>query len=325
LILVNFIYNINIYNIYIYYINMAKKDKKKRDKKSDKKKKQRRERKGKLPSSVEALLGYLGGGGPTPAPQSDMKGKERAGYDAYDTLHSIIKSQQIQSAGYMANLEKMAFRTEISEQLKKQGQENQQALADTKKDVVNVVETAVGRRKRTEAEKIAEKQAQIAWQMRKRDGADPDVIARHQADIKRYEGIMEYKQSIMPPASSVAPSEMLAQAGRAGGGGGGVRMNVTPAIATSSLPSNDPNVLSYGAIAGQIGILSPFKQQRTAEVNQAMAGFGYSDNTASSLEARNISITLGRQQKQVAQKEAEVFGNSKAFPTAFRSSGRKNT
>ena len=294
---------------------MPKKDKKKRDKKSDRKKKQRRERKGKLPSSVEALLGYLGGGGPTPAPQSDMKGKERAGYDAYDTLHSIIKSQQIQSAGYMANLEKIAFRTEIGEQLKKQGQENQQALAN----VVENVAEKIGRKKRTEEEKIAERQGQIAYQLRKKGGADPDVIARHQADIKRYEGIIEYKQSIMPPASSVAPSEMLAQAGRAGGVGGGVRMNVTSATATSSLPSIDPMVGGYGAIASQMGALSPLKQQHNVELSRGMAGFGYSDNTASSLEARNISITLARQQKQVAQREAEVFGGG----AALRSSGRK--
>ena len=293
---------------------MPKKDKKKRDKKSDRKKKQRRERKGKLPSSVEALLGYLGGGGPTPAPQSDMKGKERAGYDAYDTLHSIIKSQQIQSAGYMANLEKIAFRTEIGEQLKKQGQENQQALAN----VVENVAEKIGRKKRTEEEKIAERQGQIAYQLRKKGGADPDVIARHQADIKRYEGIIEYKQSIMPPASSVAPSEMLAQAGRAGGVGGGVRMNVTSATATSSLPSIDPMVGGYGAIASQMGALSPLKQQHNVELSRGMAGFGYSDNTASSLEARNISITLARQQKQVAQREAEVFGGG----AAVRSSGR---
>ena len=293
---------------------MPKKDKKKRDKKSDRKKKQRRERKGKLPSSVEALLGYLGGGGPTPAPQSDMKGKERAGYDAYDTLHSIIKSQQIQSAGYMANLEKIAFRTEIGEQLKKQGQENQQALAN----VVENVAEKIGRKKRTEEEKIAERQGQIAYQLRKKGGADPDVIARHQADIKRYEGIIEYKQSIMPPASSVAPSEMLAQAGRAGGVGGGVRMNVTSATATSSLPSIDPMVGGYGAIASQMGALSPLKQQHNVELSRGMAGFGYSDNTASSLEARNISITLARQQKQVAQREAEVFGGG----AASRSSGR---
>ena len=297
---------------------MAKKDKKKRDKKSDRKKKQRRERKGKLPSSVEALLGYLGGGGPTPAPQSDMKGKERAGYDAYDTLHSIIKSQQIQSAGYMANLEKMAFRTEIGEQLKKQGQENQQALADTRKDVVNVVETAVGRRKRTEEEKIAERQAQIAYQLRKKGGPDQDVIARHRADIKRYEGVMEFKQSTMAPAPSMAPSEISAQAGRAGGGGGGAKMNVMSATATSSLPSIDPMVGGYGAIASQIGILSPLKLQHNAEVSQGMAGFGYSDAMASSLEAKQVGINLGRQQKQLARQEAEVFGNF-GIPTAFRS------
>ena len=299
---------------------MANKDKKKRDKKSDRKKKQRRERKGKLPSSVEALLGYLGGGGPTPAPQSDMKGKERAGYDAYDTLHSIIKSQQIQSAGYMANLEKMAFRTEMQKELKQQGAEN---LAEVGKAVEKAVEAVekVGRRKRTEEEKIAERQSQIAWQMRKRDGGDPDIISKYQDDIKRYQGIIEYKQSQMPPASSVAPSEMSAQAGRAGGGGGGVRMNVTPATATSSLPSNDPNIVGFGAIASQMGILSPLKLQHNAEVSQGMAGFGYSDAMASSLEAKQVGINLGRQQKQLARQEAEVFGNF-GFPTASRSSGR---
>ncbi len=298
---------------------MAKKDKKRRDKK----RRQRRERKGKLPSSVEALLGYLGGGGPTPAPQSEMKGKERAGYDAYDTLHSIIKAQQIQSAGYMANLEKMAFRTEMQKELKQQGAENLAQVGIAVEKAVEAVEKG-GRKKRTEEEKIAERQSQIAWQMRKRDGGDPDLIARYRDDIKRYEGIMEFKQSIMPPASSVAPSEMSAQVVRAGGSGGGVRMNVNPAAATSSLPSFDPNVGSYGAIASQIGILSPSRLQHSAEVNQAMAGFGYTDAVASSLvAAQQVGIALGRKQKEVSRLEAEVFGGSGAAAAKLRNASAK--
>ena len=48
---------------------MANKEKKRKDKK----RRQRRERKSKLPSSVEALLGYLGGGGPSPAPVAQCR------------------------------------------------------------------------------------------------------------------------------------------------------------------------------------------------------------------------------------------------------------
>jgi hypothetical protein len=295
---------------------MANKDKKKRDKK----RRQRRERKGKLPSSVEALLGYLGGGGPTPAPQSEMKGRERAGYDAYDTLHSIIKAQQIQSAGYMANLEKIAFKTEmqteIQKELKQQGDE-------TKKEVGRAIETAVekvGRKKRTEEEKIAERQSQIAWQMRKKGGADKDLISRYEADIKRYEGIIEYKQSIMPPASSVAPFERTIQTARAGGGVGSAKVSVAQATGTTQLPAADPFTANYGNIAGQMGILSPVKQSHSEEVNQALAGFGFRDDVSSSLDTlRQVSIKLGKQQKNVARMESEVFGGSGAAAAKLRS------
>jgi hypothetical protein len=287
---------------------MANKEKKRKDKK----RRQRRERKGKLPSSVEALLGYLGGGGPSPAQQGDTKPRERAGVDAYDTLHQIIKSQQMMSANYMANLERMAFKTEIQKELKQQGDESKRALEQTREEVGKAVETAVervGRRKKTEAEKIAERQSQIAWQMRKKGGGDQELIKKYNDDIKRYEGIAEYKQSIIPPALGAVPSERVSQTGMASGGGGGVKMTVAQAAGTSKLPAVDPNTANFGNIAGQMGILSPARQSHSAEVNQALIGFGFADNVASSLDAvRQVGINLGRQQKQVSRLEYEVFG-----------------
>jgi hypothetical protein len=120
------------------------------NKKKDKKRKQRKARKSKLPSSVEALLGYLGGGGPGPAPQGDTKVRERAGVDSYDTLHQIIKSQQMMSANYMQNLQQVAFKTEFNNKLDEQGVQSRKALDETKEEM---------RKKQAQAEEVfAQKQ-----------------------------------------------------------------------------------------------------------------------------------------------------------------------
>lgn len=232
---------------------MANKDKKKRDKKSDRKRRQRRERKGKLPSSVEALLGYLGGGGPTPAPQGDTKPRERAGVDAYDTLHSIIKSQQIQSASYMANLERMAFKTEIGEQLKKQGEESKKALVEasqaTKAEVEKLARTYT---KKSPEEKIADYQGQIEWHMRRGDKGNPEAIAAAERGIKKYQGILEFRQSTMPPAVGVTPS-LQSPSVKAGGGGGGAKLRVESAPQASPyefLPNIDPlQGVAFGGVS----------------------------------------------------------------------------
>ena len=109
------------------------------DKKQKKNKKQRRNarskavgeisKRGQLPSSVQALLGYLGGGGPTPMYQQPVNiQKERAGVDSMETLSQIIRQQNMMNMSYMQNMEKLAFKNEMQEQLKKQGEKNQEEI-----------------------------------------------------------------------------------------------------------------------------------------------------------------------------------------------------
>ena len=200
---------------------MANKEKKRKDKKS----KQRRERKGKLPSSVEALLGYLGGGGPSPAPQGDTRVRERAGVDGYDTLHQIIKSQQMMSANYMANLERMAFKTEITEQLKKQGEESKNALQATKAEVEKI---ARGYVKKSPEEKIADYKGQIEWQLKRGEKKNRDAIAAAQKSIQKYQDILDFRQSTMPPAASMSPSTQSPSV-KAGGSVAGAKIAVSVA------------------------------------------------------------------------------------------------
>jgi hypothetical protein len=215
---------------------MANKEKKRKDKK----RRQRRERKSKLPSSVEALLGYLGKTETTISSQGGGR-TERAGVDAYDTLHQIIKSQQMMSANYMANLERMAFKTEITEQLKKQGEESKKALSEatqaTKAEVEKIARTYV---KKSPEDKIADYQSQIEWHMRRGDRGNPDAIAAAEKGIKKYQGILEFRQSTMAPAVSVAPS-LQSPSVKAGGAAGGSNFSVSPAQNSSqSLPAIDP-------------------------------------------------------------------------------------
>ena len=105
---------------------MGKKDKK------DKKKKRvvKKTSESKLPSSVQALLGYLGGGGPTPMYQQPVNlQRERAGVDSIETLSKIIRQQNLMNASYMQNMERLAFKNEIQDQLKKQGEEQKQEIS----------------------------------------------------------------------------------------------------------------------------------------------------------------------------------------------------
>lgn len=218
--------------------NKDKKDKKKRDKK---RRERRQRKKGPAATAIDSVVGYLTRSETTMSLQGN-KPKERAGVDAYDTLHSIIKSQQMQSASYITNLERMAFKTEfkseIGEQLKKQGRENLQALEETKKAVDTAVEK-VGRRKRTEEEKIAERQSQIAWQMRRGELGDKDLIAQYEKDIRKYQSVVEMKQSFMAPA--IGQSPITGFTPQAGGGQGGASFAVAPAPSTTQmLSSKDP-------------------------------------------------------------------------------------
>ena len=113
------------------------------DKKQKKNKKQRRNarskqetsKRGQLPSSVQALLGYLGGGGPTPMYQQPINPqKERAGVDSIETLSQIIRQQNLMNVSYMQNMERMAFKNEIQDQLKKQGEEQKKEIKEAREE-----------------------------------------------------------------------------------------------------------------------------------------------------------------------------------------------
>ena len=263
---------------------MANKDKKKRDKK----RRQRRERKkGPAMAAIDGVLGYLTRSETTMSLQGN-KPKERAGVDAYDTLHSIIKSQQMQSASYITNLERMAFKTEfkseISEQLKKQGE-------DTKKAVDTAVEKA-GRRKRTEEEKIAERQSQIAWQIRRGEAGDKDLISQYEKDIRKYQAVVEMKQSFMAPA--VGQSPIIGFTPKAGGGQVGGSFAVEPAPSTTQMLSSiDP--LQTVAVGG--GGAAAKKPSNTDVVSGAMQQFqNPQDNSSTS--GTPAAAAKGRQERQ---------------------------
>lgn len=206
---------------------MSKKDKKRRQKK-------RAGKRGVLPSSVQALLGYLGSGGPAPAPQGDTKIRERAGVDAYDTLHQIIKSQQLMSANYMANLERLAFQKDITEQLKKQGEESKKVLEETKQEVEKTVRQYT---KSSTEEKLQKTEAKILHQMSLKGGPNPEKMASLESDRNRYKGMLQFESGMsasfaLPKAPSVsAGGESFAPAPS---GGGAARMRVAPADATQA-------------------------------------------------------------------------------------------
>lgn len=269
---------------------MANKDKKRKDKK----RKQRRERKSKLPSSVEALLGYLGGGGPGPALQGDTKPRERAGVDAYDTLHQIIKSQQLMSANYMANLERMAFQKDITNQLKKQGEESMKALEETKKEVKQFTKSSA----EAQIDKVNRK---IAYQMRLKAGPSQDKLEQLYEERRRYEGMLQFETEInekagIPSAVGILPTQATATA-RAGGGSNSSssRVNVSTAEGTSQLPSTDPIL---GFIAERMGPLSPAPKPSLAEsIDGGLSSFNFADLPVSSGDLANI-VSMGRTERK---------------------------
>lgn len=269
---------------------MSKKDKKRKQKKV-------RGKRGVLPSSVQALLGYLGSGGPAPALQGDTKLRERAGIDAYDTLHQIIKSQQMMSANYMANLERMAFKNEITDQLKKQGEES-------KKEVGKVIESAVEKAtrtyvKRSPEEKIAERQKQIEFQIRKGTGANQETISKYEADIRRYQGLLDYRRENYAPNLSLSDNQEANLPSASGSttllgqfrpsvGGGGESVRTSVAQAQSSSVGADIRPFLKPVMADLGGPQLPAQDPRgagggsSAEVSEALKGFQSSEYVASS-------------------------------------------
>lgn len=264
---------------------MANKEKKRKDKKG----RQRRERKSKLPSSVEALLGYLGKTETTIASQGDTKPRERAGVDAYDTLHQIIKSQQMQNASYMANLERLAFKTEISEQLKKQGEESKKAITEaserTKAEVAQTVEkVARTYTKKSSEEKLKTVMGQMKFATRTpEENRDEDWNERYkllEQKARKYRGDIDIEKSLFqnPPTVTsmpIAPSVSASRLSRSSSvpRGGGVVVNQAfsiaqpEAIQTLQIPSQDP---IQGLALGGGGVAAPTQLTATQQVQAGL-------------------------------------------------------
>lgn len=251
--------------------------------KKDKKRKQRKRagKRGVLPSSVQALLGYINSGGPSPAPQGDTK-RERAGVDAYDTLHQIIKSQQMMSANYMANLERMAFKTEITDQLKKQGEESKKVLEETKAEVRQYTKSST-------EDKLKKTEAKILRQLSLKSGPNQSKVELLESDKRRYEGMLQFEsgmsanvglpkaQSVSVGGGSVAPSpsgretiKMKVSQAETARGGGTVQpylRAVLSDLGPPPLPAQDPRAGGGGA---------------GAEISQGLEAFKSSEAVSSS-------------------------------------------
>ena len=213
---------------------MANKEKK--QKRKDKKRRQRaREKRGTLPTSVQALLGYLGNGGPMPAPQTDVKVRERAGVDNIDTLSQIIRQQQVQSASYMQTLQNTALRNDVTNQLKEQSTKLEAQTSTQLRGVVEAVEET-----RAEVAKVRQynyksiddkiekaKRALLAEQGRKSRPPDTEKLALKQAEVTRLEGIKVQEQSLgisryQPPTATVVQLDQSIPSAPVAKGGGAV-------------------------------------------------------------------------------------------------------
>ena len=168
------------------------------DKKQKKNKKQRRNarskavgeisKRGQLPSSVQALLGYLGGGGPTPMYQQPVNlQKERAGVDSMETLSQIIRQQNMMNMSYMQNMEKLAFKNEMQEQLKKQGEKNQEEIKlqsqEQKKDQAEVKQALKETTERTMQQQRVSLMQKLAYERRNKGRSEKIQSLQDQLDI----------------------------------------------------------------------------------------------------------------------------------------------
>jgi hypothetical protein len=303
------------------------------DKKQKKQKrlnrKRREQARGKLPASVEALLQYLGGGGPAPAPQGDLKVKERAGVDNIDTLSQIIKQQQIQSASYMQNLQQIAFKSEIQQQLntqdaklKKQSQESKKAIEETQaiiKTETEEVKQAVRQYTfKTMDEKIDKVKRQIMHEssMKKRQPSEEKLellnqelsrlealkVQQHQLGISMYQppsGTAKQTTVSIPQApvqmilSGVEVSEPQATSAQPS-----QAFSFETAPTTSTLSALDINALSTSQFIGDIQNLPKVAQGgAVADIQENLKSF-VSNTQGGVASGTGIEESVERQKKQ---------------------------
>ncbi len=202
------------------------------DKKQKKNKKQRRKaetsKRGALPSSVQALLGYLGGGGPTPMYQQPVSlQRERAGVDSIETLSQIIRQQNLMNVSYMQNMERLAFKNEIQDQLKKQGEEQKKEIKEAREEQKQeiskvVVQTQEAIQETTEKSLQQQRTSlmrKIAYQ-RKKDNSKPEKIQSLEEQLGIIDGSirnksladlrssLQYQSPLAPSYSNLATAEV---------------------------------------------------------------------------------------------------------------------
>ncbi len=287
------------------------------DKKQKKNKKQRRKaetsKRGALPSSVQALLGYLGGGGPTPMYQQPVSlQRERAGVDSIETLSQIIRQQNLMNVSYMQNMEKLAFRNEMQEQLKKQGEEQKKEIKEAREEQKQEISKVVVQTQEAAREAIQVSTERNLDQERKslmrsvsyyRSKNKPDKVEFMQEQLRIIEGSMRNKslndlrsslQYVSPFAAQAPSSATLAAVdfstpGLSNYGGTqertGLALHNSPAVIVdpastakivNRLPALDPNL----SLDKQLGDQSKFiaKQVQRRQTSQTSANQELSAN-----------------------------------------------
>ncbi len=299
------------------------------DKKQKKNKKQRRKavgetsKRGVLPSSVQALLGYLGGGGPTPMFQQPVHlQRERAGVDSIETLSQIIRQQNLMNVSYMQNMEKLAFRNEMQEQLKKQGEEQKKEIKEAREEQKQEINKVVVQTQEAAREAIQVSTERNLDQERKslmrslnyyRSKNKPDKVKFLQEQLEVIDGsirnksLSDLKSSLQyqsPFASQVPSDSNLATAdvsspGLSNYGGnqkpvGPVLHNspaviVNPAVTANivnRLPALDPRISFEKQLDDQSKFIAKQVQRRQTSANQELianlGGFAFNDTSSSS-------------------------------------------
>jgi G3E family GTPase len=297
------------------------------DKKQKKNKKQRRKaetsKRGALPSSVQALLGYLGGGGPTPMFQQPVHlQKERAGVDSIETLSQIIRQQNLMNVSYMQNREKLAFRNEMQEQLKKQGEEQKKEIKEAREEQKQEINKVVVQTQEAAREAIQVSTERNLDQERKgimrslsyyRTKNKPEKVAFLQEQLRIIEGSMRNKslndlktslQYESPFAAQAPSSATLAAAdfstpGLSNYGGTqertGLALHNSPDVIVdpastakivNRLPALDPRISLEKQLDDQSKFIAKQVQRRQTSANQELStnlsAFAFTDASSSS-------------------------------------------
>lgn len=258
-------------------------------KKKDKKRKQRKERKSKLPSSVEALLGYLGSGGPAPVYNQPIQAKERAGIDSIETLSQVIRQQSLMNASYMQNMERLAFRNEIETQLKKQSEKSQEEIEKAKKETESKIKEAKSEgvellkrtyQRRSDEEKERELEKKLGRYELKGKAEKAREVEKSLKLLKSKREIeSQYSGNLFGLESPVIEKVESEPVGKKGGQVD-IRAYMTPqkvevqqaeSVGVSQLKANDP--LSMGSILAGVEVPSQVSGGVSQEIAQGLAGF----------------------------------------------------